>query len=135
MVNFLVLFATNQQDKRKLIFAKAWSTMEFNKRGRFLFALDATKNRPLLRATQAQGRSVTQARRLYAEKQTSVQATDPRHGAAHKVPSRHPWLQGHSAPSMASGCALPPMRQGPLPPSMAPVTLDHHGTLPSMAVL
>jgi len=70
------------------------------------------------------GRSVTRARRLYVSRlANSVKAT-PDAGQCTRSPLAI-LGSGDTRPSMVVGCALPPMRQGPLPPSLAPVTLDH----------
>ncbi|HEY8909822.1 MAG TPA: hypothetical protein VIM51_06025 [Desulfosporosinus sp.] len=61
-------------------------------------------------------RSVTRARRLYVSKPSKLPFKRPTPDTG--VPSRHPWLQGHSAilgqrsnPERPES-ALPPMRQG-----------------------
>ena len=43
------------------------------------------------------GRSMTRARGLYVSSLANFRVSDPKHGASPKVPSRHPWLQGHSS--------------------------------------
>ena len=62
------------------------------------------------------------------KQKSKLSVSDPRCGAAHKVPSRHPWLQGYSTIHGQRMCAAANAPRSPL------AILGYGDTRPSMVV-